>query len=334
MPQPPPSHPSTLPPRVGVLLINLGTPDAPTSSALRRFLKSFLLDPRVVELPAWLWQPVLYGVILPIRAVRSAKKYASIWSTQGSPLKIFTAKQAELLQQKLGHDVIVRYAMTHSEPFVKDVLIDLKACGVDRLLIFPLYPQYASSSTGSAIDAVLQTCMQWRVYPSLRIRRGFHDDVRYISALADVARRHAKPDHHWVMSFHGIPQRSFERGDPYHCLCHKTARLLAEHLDLTSDDYSIGFQSRLGRTEWLRPYIEDILDGLLQQGKRKIQLIAPAFVSDCLETLEELNIALRRRFLQQGGESFHYIPCINETPEWLHALEAMVKEELHDWYEG
>ena len=326
--------------RTAVLLCNLGTPEAPTPSAVRRYLAEFLSDQRVVEIPRPLWLLILHGVILRVRPAKSAKKYASIWTTEGSPLKVWTEKQAKLLGGYLGergHPVTVRYAMRYGSPSIASVLDELKAQGATRILILPLYPQFSATTTASVNDAVHHWALRVRTAPELRFVNHYHDDPGYIAALAkrvtDHWQSHGRPDK-LVLSFHGVPKRTLLLGDPYHCECLKTARLLGERLGLGKDDMLITFQSRLGRAEWLQPYTEPTLIALAQQGVKRVDVMCPGFTSDCLETLEEIDQEAREAFLHAGGKEFNYLPCLNDQHEWLAALSAVAMQHLQGWPTG
>ena len=334
-PEPPFNHGQQQ--RTAVLYCNLGTPDAPTTPAVRRFLQEFLSDPRVVEIPRLLWLMILHGVILRTRPAKSAAKYASIWRPEGSPLKIWTEKQALLLQGWLaqrGHDVQVRYAMRYGSSSIASQLDALKAAGSTRILILPAYPQYSATSTASLFDAVYAWAGRVRTLPELRFVNHYHDDPRYIAALAGSIRHywqaHGRPDQ-LVMSFHGVPERTLFLGDPYHCECLKTARLLAEQLGLAQELYKVTFQSRLGRAKWLQPYTEPSLIAMAKAGVSRVDVVCPAFTSDCLETLEEINIEGRVAFLQAGGKEFHYIACLNDDPAWITALCEITQQHLAGW---
>ena len=320
-----------------MLLCNLGTPEAPTTSAVRRYLAEFLSDERVVEIPRLLWLLILHGVILRVRPAKSAKKYASIWTTEGSPLKVWTEKQAKLLGGYLGergHPVTVRYAMRYGSPSIASVLDELKAQGATRILILPLYPQFSATTTASVNDAVHHWALRVRTAPELRFVNHYHDDAGYIAALAkrvtDHRQSHGRPDK-LVLSFHGVPRRTLLLGDPYHCECLKTARLLGERLGLGKDDMLITFQSRLGRAEWLQPYTEPTLIALAQQGVKRVDVMCPGFTSDCLETLEEIDQEAREAFLHAGGKEFHYLPCLNDQHEWLAGLSALAIRHMQGW---
>jgi ferrochelatase len=332
-----PVHQHGQPSLTAVLLCNLGTPDAPTAPAVRRYLAEFLSDPRVVEIPRAVWLPLLHGVILPLRSAKSAAKYATIWTPEGSPLKLWTERQAKRLQGWLGehgHRVRVAYAMRYGSPSIARELEALADAGADRILIVPAYPQYSGTTTASVIDAVAQWVQTRRAVPELRFVNRYHDDRGYIQALAQSIERqwreHGRPDH-LVMSFHGVPERTLHLGDPYHCECRKTARLLAEWLKLPSADYTVTFQSRFGKAKWLEPYTEPTLQALARDGKRRVDVVCPGFTSDCLETLEEIAQEGRDAFLAAGGRSFHYIPCLNEDTDWIRALGGIVQQHLAGW---
>ncbi|MBY4594403.1 ferrochelatase [Ottowia caeni] len=321
-------------PRTGVLLCNLGTPDAPTAAAVRRYLAEFLSDPRVVEIPPLVWKPILHGVILRIRPSKSAEKYRSVWTPEGSPLAVWTEKQAVMLRGYLGergHPVSVRHAMRYGNPSMASVLDELKAEGCTRILVVPLYPQYSGSTTGSVIDAVGNWARQVRHVPELHMLNRFHDDPGYIRALARQVsgywQSHGRPNK-LMMSFHGIPERSVKLGDPYQRECLETAKLLAERLALKSDDYVVCFQSRFGKAKWLEPYTDETLRALGQQGVGRVDVVCPGFVSDCLETLEEISMEGQEIFKEAGGQEFHYIPCLNDSPSWVAALTELIIPSL------
>jgi ferrochelatase len=305
---------------------------------VQRYLAQFLSDPRVVEIPRLIWWPVLHGIVLRVRPARSARKYAAIWTPEGSPLAVWTDKQAKLLRGYLGErghvDVIVAPAMRYGKPAIPDVLDELKAQGATRVLVLPLYPQYSGPTTASVIDAVAVWTRRIRTLPELRFVNRYHDDAGYIGALAkrvtDHWMVHGRPER-LVLSFHGVPQRTLLRGDPYHCECRKTARLLGERLGLDDRRLLVTFQSRFGRAQWLQPYTEPTLRGLAAQGVRRVDVMCPGFTSDCLETLEEISVEARDAFLQSGGETFHYIACLNDQHEWIAALANIALTHLHGW---
>jgi ferrochelatase len=335
-PEPPFAHGSA--PRSGVLLVQLGSPEAPTPAAVRAYLREFLSDPRVIEIPRLLWLPVLYLFVLATRPAASARRYAQIWTNEGAPLKVHTERQVKLLRGYLGErtkqPLVVDYAMRYGRPSIAERLAQMKAQGCDRLLLVPLYPQYSASTTASAVDAAAACLQRMRNQPALRTVRSFHDHPGYIAALAASVRehweRHRRPDM-LLVSFHGLPRASLERGDPYHCQCQKTARLLAEALGLGSEHYRVCFQSRFGRARWLEPYTAEVLAQLGRQGVGRVDVICPGFVSDCLETLEEIAIEGKTVFLQSGGREFHCLPCLNERHEWISALAEIVMQNLAGW---
>jgi protoporphyrin/coproporphyrin ferrochelatase len=323
--------------RTAVLYCNLGTPDEPTTPAVRRYLAEFLSDARVVEIPRLLWWLILHGVILRFRPAKSAAKYASIWSAEGSPLRVWTAKQALLLQGWLGqrgHPVLVRHAMRYGQPSIATQLDALKAEGATRVLVLTAYPQYSATTTASVFDAVYAWAARARQIPEFRFVNHYHDDPAYIEALVKHIRAswqtHGRGDK-LVMSFHGLPQRNLMLGDPYHCECHKTARLLASRLGLSKDDYMVTFQSRLGRAKWLQPYTEPSLIKMARSGIQRVDVVCPGFTSDCLETLEEIGMEARDAFLGAGGKEFHFIPCLNDRPEWITALSELTLRHLQGW---
>ncbi|HYC41654.1 MAG TPA: ferrochelatase [Noviherbaspirillum sp.] len=334
-PEPPYSH-GTLS-KTGLVLVNLGTPDEPTTPAVRRYLRQFLWDPRMVEIPRAVWWLILNGAILPFRSSKSAAKYASIWTQEGSPLLVHTKKQAALLRGYLGergHDVQVAYAMRYGSPSVAEVVDKLKADGCDRILILPAYPQYSATTTASIFDAVFSHYTKVRNVPELRFVKHYHDNEGYIDALKrsvlahwDV---HGRPDK-LVMSFHGVPKRTLLLGDPYHCECHKTARLLANALHLSPEQYIVTFQSRFGKAEWLQPYTAPTVQKMGKEGVRRIDVLCPGFTSDCLETLEEIAMEVKQDFLTSGGKEFHYIPCLNEDPAWIRALAEIAEQHMVGW---
>ena len=333
--EPPYTH-GTLP-KTAIVLVNLGTPDAPTTSAVRRYLKEFLSDPRVVEIPRAIWWLILNLIILPFRSSKSAAKYASIWTAEGSPLRVHTAKQAMLLRGALGergHKVTVAMAMRYGSPSLADVLEQLKAEHCDRVAILPAYPQYSGTTTGSINDAVFAHYSAARNVPELRMVRNYHDHPGYIKALRESVLAHWQTNGRGdklVMSFHGVPKRTLLLGDPYHCECYKTARLLAAELGLKEGQYLVTFQSRFGKAEWLQPYTAPTLQQLARDGVKRVDLVCPGFTSDCLETLEEISMEARHDFLQAGGQQFHYIACLNENPEWIAGLADIAEQHLLGW---
>ncbi len=336
LPEPAFSHGDS--PRIGVLLVNLGTPDAATPQALRRYLAEFLWDPRVVEIPRAIWWFILNLIILPLRPRASAAKYASIWSAEGSPLRVHTERVTEILkvrlQNRFDDAVVIDYAMRYGRPNVADAIASLRVLHCDRLLVIPMYPQFAGSTTASVCDAVFDALKSRRVVPELRVLRNFHDRPDYIAALAASIREywdeHGEPDK-LVMSFHGVPRRSLDLGDMYHCECHKTGRLVAQRLGLAEGRWKVCFQSRFGKAEWLKPYTAPSLVEMAEAGVGRVDVVCPGFVADCLETLEEIAMEGREEFLEHGGREYHYIPCLNQREDWIDALEQMIGEQTADW---
>ena len=335
LPEPPYTHGQA--PKTAIILCNLGTPDAPTASAVRRYLAEFLSDARVVEIPKALWWFILHGIILRTRPAKSAAKYASIWTPQGSPLQVITQLQADALGASLaaqGHEVVVRLAMRYGQPAVASVLEELKAQGVTRVLVLPAYPQYSGTTTASVFDAVYQWAERTRWVPELRFINQYHDDPGYIAALADSIRGHW--DHngrseHLIMSFHGVPERTLQLGDPYHCQCYKTGRLLAEALGLQPSEWTLTFQSRFGKAKWLEPYTEATVRAKAKENVRTLDVVCPGFTTDCLETLEEIQQEVAHAFVEDGGETLTYIPCLNDSPAWTAGLTQLVNTHLQGW---
>ena len=327
----PADHPPVAAKKIGVLLVNLGTPDAPEKKAVKRYLKEFLSDKRVVEIPSIIWQPILRGIILNTRPAKSAEAYSLVWTEDGSPLAFYTRKQAEKLAVKMD-GVMVDWAMRYGNPSVKSRLDMMKAAGCDRILIAPLYPQYSGATTASVHDAVFDAIAAMRWQPAIRLLPAYHDDPAYIDALAtslerDIAALDFVPDA-IVASFHGMPQRTLELGDPYHCHCRKTARLLSERM---GRELVVAFQSRFGRAKWLEPATDTTLEALAGQGKKNIAIFAPGFSSDCLETCEELAIRGKEQFEAGGGEKFAYLPCLNDSDIGIDMLDILVRRELSGW---
>ena len=324
--------------KIGVLITNLGTPDAPTSQALRPYLREFLSDPRVVEVPRFIWWCVLNLVILVFRPRRSAKAYKTVWTDEGSPLLIHTRNQCEALKTKLqqsyGEGIVVDYAMRYGTPSVADTIDKMMQQGVRKLLVLPLYPQYCASTTGSTFDALADEFKQRRWLPELRFINHYHDEPDYIQAVADKIRAHWQ--HHekadkLIFSYHGIPKRYLLNGDPYHCECYKTTRLVAENLGLQKHQYMTTFQSRFGREEWLKPYTDHTLQGLAKQGVESVQVVCPGFSADCLETIEEIGEENRDYFLEAGGKRYEYIEALNSDPQHIDALHNLIEQNLHGW---
>ncbi|MCG8324704.1 MAG: ferrochelatase [Thiotrichales bacterium] len=321
-------------PCTAVLLTNLGTPDAPTPAALRRYLAEFLSDPRVVEAPRLIWWCVLHGFILRFRPSRSAGAYRKIWGPEGSPLLVNARKQAEAVQKQLGDHVRVELAMRYGNPSIRSGLRKLRQAGVDRLLVLPMYPQYAAATTASTFDAVSQELVNWRRIPELRMVNRYHEEPAYIAALVQSIRKHwseqGRPDK-LIFSFHGIPEDYDRAGDPYQGECRKTAQLVAQAMQLADSDWLLTFQSRFGPREWLQPYTDMTLKSLPAQGVKYVQVICPGFSADCLETLEEIDMQNRGFFLEAGGEKFSYIPALNADSEHINALVTVIKKNLQGW---
>jgi ferrochelatase len=328
------------PERIGILLVNLGTPAAPDTASVRRYLKQFLSDPRVIETPRWLWWLILNGVILRIRPSRSAHAYQQIWTEQGSPLLVYSQalidKLREQLHAQLHPDIKVVLGMSYGEPSLTHALTQLHQANVRKLLILPLYPQYSGSTTGSVFDAVTRILQRWRWVPELRSINQYHDHATYIEALAQSLRQHWQhhEKHHLLLSFHGLPKSYLLNGDPYHCQCLKTGRLLAEQLQLRPDEWSVSFQSRVGREEWLGPYTEQVLLDFARKGPKRITVACPGFAADCLETLEEIALRNRDEFLQAGGEQLDYVPALNASDSHVQLLMELVRQHTQGWQPG
>jgi len=323
-----------------VLLVNLGTPDAPTTRAVRRYLAEFLADPRIIEMPRWLWRPILHGAILRVRPARSAALYAKIWTPEGSPLQTGTAALAERLQSTLRAQrpgpILVRHAMRYGKPGIGKVLRELAAAGARRVMVVPLFPQYSGTTTASVFDALGAELARTRWVPELRFVSDYHAEPRYIEALARSVeahwQRHGRAQR-LLLSYHGIPQKYFRNGDPYFCQCQATARRLRERLDLAEEEMIVAFQSRVGAAAWLKPYTEATLQALPEQGIKHVQVLCPGFPVDCLETLEEIAIRNHARFLHSGGERFEYIPALNAGDDAVGALADLVLRQGQGWLE-
>jgi len=325
-------------PAPGVLLVNLGTPDEPTPGAVRRYLREFLSDPRVVTLPRLVWLPILYFLILPFRPGKTAKKYAAIWTKDGSPLRVNHERQAQLLRGSIGErlraNVPVFGAMRYGKPSVREGLAALREKGCDRILVIPMYPQYADSTTASVQDSVAKELRRWKPAPQLRVLKDFHDHRAYAKAIAkninDYWMKHGRPDK-LLLSFHGIPKAVVEAGDPYRDQCLESARLIASELGWMDQRTVVTFQSRFGAAEWVKPYTADTVAELAKQGVGRVDVACPGFTADCLETLEEISMEVRDVFLKAGGKDFHYIPTTNDTPAWMTALSIIALENLQGW---
>jgi ferrochelatase len=325
-------------PITGVLLVNLGTPEAPTPAAVRRYLAEFLSDPRVTEMPRWLWWWILHGIILRVRPARVARNYQKIWTNEGSPLLSISFAQVAALQQQIDRHFAspfkVVLAMRYGHPSIAEGLEQLRQANAQKIIILPLYPQYASATTGSVFDGCAAVLKQYRVLPELRFITHYHDQTAYITALATQIKNHWRThgqSEQLLFSFHGLPKRFFLSGDPYYCECQKTARLVANQLNLAEKSWQVVFQSRFGREEWLQPYMDNTLKSLAQTGIRRVDVICPGFAADCLETLEEINHTYRNLFLQAGGKEFHYIPALNDQPEHIQALLELIIQHTQGW---
>jgi protoporphyrin/coproporphyrin ferrochelatase len=328
----PENHPKIIPQKIGVLLVNLGTPDAPTASAVKRYLKQFLSDRRVVEIPAIIWQPILRGIILNTRPKKSAHAYSKVWTDKGSPLAWHTSAQRDALAARLAGVADVRYAMRYGNPSIGDQLTAMKADGCERILIAPLYPQYSGATTATVMDEAYATLAKMRWQMALRSLPPYYDDPAYIAALktsveASLAKLDFEPDT-ILASFHGMPERTLDLGDPYHCHCRKTARLLSEAMGRPLE---VSFQSRFGRAKWLEPATDATVDRLAKEGKKKLAIFAPGFSVDCLETLEELAIQGKEQFEEAGGTHFAYMPCLNSDDAGMDMLQGLIQRELHGW---
>lgn len=324
-------------PRVGVVLVNLGTPEAPTAPAIRTYLREFLSDPRVIEIPKLLWWPILNGPILLARPRKLAPRYQSIWMEGGSPLLVYTQRQTAGVQRILserGLDVQVETGMRYGKPSIQEAMLKLRDSGCEHILIVPMYPQYASSTTATVVDEAMRVAGHMRDQPALRFVKRFHTDPRFLQPLADkiaaLWQAQGRPQK-LVMSFHGLPRQCVNMGDPYCRDSYETARALAAVLGLTDDQYLVTFQSRFGPAKWLEPYTEPTLEKLAQQGVTEIDVVCPGFLADCLETLEEISIEVRETFLHAGGKQFRYIPALNDDPAWMVGLADLVESQLQGW---
>jgi ferrochelatase len=328
-PDPSPSRIHAEPQRCGVLLANLGTPDAPTPAAIRRYLAEFLTDPRVVDLPRALWWPILYGFILPLRPRKLAHAYQAIWTDQGSPLLAISRAQQAALQARLGSDVPVALGMRYGTPSIPSAIDELLAQGARRIVVLPLYPQYSATTTATVFEAVIDHVRPMRWWPELRFINGYHDAPGYIAALAASIRAHWTQHgrgEHLLMSFHSIPVRCLERGDPYYCFCQKTARLLAAELELPTDGWTLSFQSRIGRAKWLSPYTDIVIERLARSGVATLDAICPGFSADCLETLEEVSLRYDEQFRAAGGTELRYVRALNADAAHLDFIAALARE--------
>jgi len=328
-------------PRIGVLIVNTGTPDEPTPRGVRRFLAQMLADPRLVELPRALWLPILHGVILRLRPRRSARAYQKIWTAEGSPQLVNGRRIAEQLKPALERVIVgltaVELGMTYGKPSIPDALARLRDAGAQRFVVLPMFPQYAAVTTGSIFDAVTRALRKWRWVPEMRFVTEYHDQPGYIASLAASVREKWQAQgrgQHLVMSFHSMPQKYFEKGDPYFCKCQKTARLLAEELELADGEWSLTFQSRFGYQEWLRPYTDEVVTALAARGVKSLNVVCPGFSMDCLESLEEIAIAAKESFLHAGGERLDYVPALNDRADHVAFLARLVARNCEGWTEA
>ena len=324
----------------GILITNLGTPDEPTASSVRKYLSEFLSDPRVIELPRYLWWLVLHGIILRTRPSRSAKAYRKIWTESGSPLLSISKKQVlglqKILTKKIQGPIRIELSMRYGNPSIKSGRKKLQESNANRILILPLYPQYSAATTGSTFDAVTNELKKWRWLPEIRMVNHYHDYPDYIDALKNSIEEYWKHNgrpQKLIFSFHGLPKHYFLAGDPYHCECHKTARLVAEKLKLDQDQWLVTFQSRFGPREWLKPYTDKTLISLAESGVKNINIICPGFSADCLETLEEIDIQNREFFIKAGGEKFNYIPALNDDGDHIELLSNIILKHTNGWPE-
>jgi ferrochelatase len=334
----PAAHPPVRSGRIGVLLLNLGTPDATDYQSMRRYLKEFLSDRRVIEVPRLLWWPILNLIILTTRPGRKGRDYEKIWNMERNegPLKTITRTQAEKLQAALGRDrIVVDWAMRYANPTTASRIAALKEQGCDRILLVPLYPQYAAATTATACDQAFRALMTLRWQPTIRVAPPYHDDPIYIDAVAGSIRSHLdsidfEPEA-FIATFHGMPQKYLERGDPYHCQCQKTSRLVREALGWSAARWHTTFQSRFGNDPWLQPYTIEMVERLARSGVKRLAMVAPGFSADCLETLEELDMENRRAFMESGGQKFTYVPCLNDSAAGVRVIETVVRRELAGW---
>lgn len=328
-------------PSLGVLITNLGSPDSATVPAVRRYLKEFLWDPRVVEIPRPLWWLILHAVVLPFRPSKTAHAYQQVWTADGSPLVAMSKRQKNALQRELAQrvqaPVHVALGMRYGNPSIANGLRQLRKANVQRLLVLPLYPQYSAATTATAFDALAKELADWRWVPELRTIGAYHDDPAYIKAVADSIREYWRSNgqaEYLLFSFHGMPKRTLLAGDPYHCQCHKTARLVAEELQLAASQWMIAFQSRFGREEWLKPYAQETLQELPKKNVKSVDVVCPGFSADCLETLEEMALRNRDFFIAAGGQQYRYIPCLNDRPDHIQALADIIVRNCGGWSEA
>jgi ferrochelatase len=332
-----PEYEHGTPAGLGVLLVNLGTPESPTAPAVRRYLRQFLWDPRVVEYPRVLWWLVLNGIILLLRPARSARAYRQIWTERGSPLLFHSQDLADGVQAALSGRARVQLAMTYGRPSIETGLDALHVAGVRKVVVLPLYPQYSGTTTAAVFDAVAKALGKQRWIPELRFINQYHDAVDFVAAHAENIQRQWQQQgrgEHLLFSFHGVPQSTLQNGDPYHCQCLKTARLIAESLSLEESQWSVAFQSRVGREEWLQPYTEDVLSKLAAAAISRVDVVCPGFAVDCLETLEEIALRYAKLFVGAGGKTLHYIPALNARPQHVALLTGLIDRNIQGWTEA
>lgn len=334
-----PEHGRT--PALGVLLVNLGSPEAPTPGAIRRYLRQFLSDRRVIELPRLLWLTILYCFVLPLRPRRIAENYQRIWTERGSPLAVYTADLAGAVGQRLADHcpgpVLMRWAMCYGKPGIDETLQEMRDQGMKRLLVVPLYPQYSATTSAAVHDAVMRELQRWRWVPELRWIGHYHDDARYVAALADSVKAHwadRERGETLLMSFHGLPARYVEQGDPYFCQCHKTARLLAETLGLNTDQWAISFQSQFGKAQWVGPSTSTTLQRFARSGVSTVDVICPGFSADCIETLDEIEVENAEIFRQAGGKALHYIPALNASDDHVALIATLAQQHSRGWWQS
>ena len=319
--------------KIGVLLCNLGTPDSFQTIDVRKFLKEFLSDGRVVEIPKFIWWFILNGIILIFRPKKSAKLYESVWTKEGSPLLVYSEKLVSKLLKELPNNYEIELAMRYGNPSIEEGLIALKKKNCRNLIVLPLFPQYSGTTTGSVFDEVSRVLSKWRWVPNLNFINSYHDDEGYIIALSDSIKEKLENEspQKIIFSYHGIPKRNFIKGDPYHCLCKKTTRLVAERLGLDEDKYITTFQSRFGRAEWLKPYTSETMENLPSENIKNILVVAPGFSVDCLETIEEIDDENKEIFINAGGEKFGYIPCLNDSQQHIHFIRDFLQKQTYIW---
>ncbi len=323
--------------KIGLLLVNLGSPDAPEAAAVRRYLNQFLSDRRVVELPPVIWQPILKGIVLNTRPSKSAANYAKIWDreTNESPLRRITREQAEGLEGAFGSNVIVRHAMRYGNPSMESALVALREAGCDRILVAPLYPQYSGATTGSVLDELFRILKGQRWLPAVRTLEPYHDHPAFVAALRASLQRHLTTldfaPERVVLSYHGMPRRTLELGDPYHCQCLKTSRLLREAMGMSEEQMPVGFQSRFGKAAWLQPYVQPMVEDMARNGVTRVAMMMPGFAADCVETLEEIAMEVRETFMAAGGTHFAAIPCLNTSVEGMEMLRSILGSALSGW---